>query len=590
MKTDNVNLNQYWAQLIIEELIRCGVTYICIGPGSRSTPLVIAAARHSGIQTFIGHDERSVGFHALGYAKATRSPAAIITTSGTAVANLYPAVVEASADGVPMIILTADRPPELIDTGANQAIRQDRFFGTYVRWHTDFPCPNNDISPAMVLTTVDQAVYRSKMGSPGPVHLNCRYREPLEPSIYPVAAEYTSKIQAWLDGEAPFTTYSIPKQIVSEDLIQTVTELVKTTERGMIVIGQLNSDAQKQSVYDFARRTGWPTCADISSGLRFSGLPLHLIRYYDQQLLTEQFNKDVKPAVVLHFGGRTTSKRIWEYFNQNRPQRYIVIKETPDRYDPAHYVTDHLQTDVSDFCQHLSAKLGPLKTNQFASIFQTKALQVDTVIDKLVQDTNALTEPFISRAISEAIPEATGLFLSNSMPVRDMDLYAKTIDKSIMVGTNRGVSGIDGILSTATGFAVGHHKMLTLVIGDLAMLHDLNALSLLLKIRIPIVIVVINNQGGGIFDFLPISQYPDVFEPYFVTPHEFHFKGACESFKVPYVKADTKDIFTEQYLLAVTQKITTVIEVFTRRQDNFDLRKQMKNRILQLLQEDIDQE
>ena len=344
MNTDNVSLNQCWAQLIIEELLRCGVNYICIAPGSRSTPLVVAAARHPNIQTFIGHDERSLGFHALGYARATKSPAVIITTSGTAVANLYPAVVEAHSDSVPMLILTADRPPELIDTGANQTIRQDRFFGTYARWYADLPCPDNNIPPEMILTTVDQAVYRSKTGSPGPVHLNCRYREPLEPSACPVPAEYISKLQTWRNSQNPYTCYLSPKQTLSQTHIQSLTELIENTNDGMIVVGRLTSEEQIKAVFELAHRTQWTTYADISSGLRFSTLPLHLIRYYDQQLLSEQFNEHTKPSVVLHFGSHTTSKRLWQYFDENRPRRYIVIKETPDRYDPAHYVTDQYLT------------------------------------------------------------------------------------------------------------------------------------------------------------------------------------------------------------------------------------------------------
>lgn len=587
MKTENRSLNQCWAGLIIEELVRQGITYFCIAPGSRSTPLVVAAARHADAQTFIGHDERSLGFHALGYARATNRPAAIITTSGTAVANLYPAVVEASSDGVPMLVLTADRPPELIDTGANQTIRQEHFFGTYVRWHADLPCPDHTISPAMVLTTIDQAVYRSRTEYPGPVHLNCRFREPLEPSEAAIPEDYTLPIQAWQNNQKPFTAYSIPQHILPEKDLQELTELIQNTERGMIIVGDLRTEAQRKSVFEFARKTQWTTYADIASGLRFSGLPLHLIRYYDQQLLSKQFSEHAKPSVVLHFGGRTTSKRIWQYFDQNRPDRYIMIKETPNRQDPAHYVTDHLQTDIADMCQKLTEAIAPQNKNAFAAFFQNKAKAVESVIDEMIREANALTEPFVSRTISDIIPESSCLFLSNSMPVRDMDLYAKTTEKSILSATNRGVSGIDGILSTATGFAVGYQKMLTLVIGDVAMLHDLNALSLVHKIKIPIVVVVINNRGGGIFDFLPIAQYPDVLEPYFVTPHEFNLKGACETFKVPYVKADAKEIFAEQYHTATTNRTTTLIEVITDRQDNLKLRKQIKNRILQLLQEDI---
>jgi 2-succinyl-5-enolpyruvyl-6-hydroxy-3-cyclohexene-1-carboxylate synthase len=248
MDTQTGNLNQYWADLIIEELLRNGLEYICIAPGSRSTPLVLAAARHEKIKTLIGYDERSLGFHALGYARASGSPAAIITTSGTAVANLYPAVVEASTDGVPLIVLTADRPPELIDTGANQTIRQDRFFGDYVRWHFDLPCPDQSINPEMVLTTVDQAVFRSLTDLPGPVHLNCRYRQPLEPTDNPMPSGYDLNIQQWQKAQLPFTRYAMTKQIVPERELDALAGLIENTERGMIVAGQLTGPSMRTSV------------------------------------------------------------------------------------------------------------------------------------------------------------------------------------------------------------------------------------------------------------------------------------------------------------------------------------------------------
>lgn len=587
---DEFSLNQYWAGLVIQELVRNGIHYVCLGPGSRSTPLVVAAAKHPDIQTFIGYDERSVGFHALGYARATNIPVAVITTSGTAVANLYPAVVEASSDAVPMILLTADRPPELIETGANQTIRQDRFFGIYARWFADLPCPDIKISPAMVLTTVDQAVYRSRAGFPGPVHINCRFREPLEPLDLAVPKEYTSAIQTWQENSKPYTTYTPPKQTLEEDRLQELTALINNTQRGMIIVGHLPSLAQRQSVLDLAQRIQWTTYADISSGLRMSNLSLHLIRYYDQQLLSENFNEQAKPSVVLHFGGHTTSKRIWQYFEQYPPDRYIVMKETPNRYDPAHYVTDHLQTDITDICGKLSERIRVQQSGFFADFFRDKAILVEAAIDEMIRTTDVLTEPYVSRTISEIIPESSCLFLSNSMPVRDMDLYAKTINKPIHVGTNRGVSGIDGILSTATGFTVGHQKMLTLIIGDIAMFHDLNALSLLNKLTAPMVTVVINNQGGGIFDFLPISQYQDVFEPYFVVPHEFNLEGACQTFNVPYLRADDKKSFTEHYKTAVRKSQSVLIECFTNRQDNLRLRKRLKNRILKLLMDGLKQE
>lgn len=585
MKMDNINLNQLWAELIVDELVRHGITYFCIAPGSRSTPLVAAAARHQGVQTMVACDERSLGFHALGYARAAAKPAAVITTSGTAVANLYPAVVEASSDSVPMVILTADRPPELMDCGANQTICQNQLFGSFVRWHTDLPCPDSRISPAMALTTVDQAVYRSLFARPGPVHLNCRFREPLEPVGGSMPEAYIQPIQRWQASRRPLTSYAMPRQILAEDEIARLAQLIDTIKRGMIVAGGLTSHSQRQAVLDLAGRMQWPVYADISSGLRFAGLPTHPIRYYDQALLSERFNQQAKPELVLHFGSHVTSKRLWQYFDQNRPERYIVIKPTSERYDPAHYVTDHLQTDIADFCQKVAAAITPGSSAAFAEFFQSRAALAQAAIAECIDGDDSLTEPFVSRMVSDIISESSGLFLSNSMPVRDMDLYAKSIHKPIVVGTNRGVSGIDGILSTATGFAAGLRKKVTLIIGDMAMFHDLNALSLLHKIQVPMVIIVINNRGGGIFDFLPISQHIDVFEPYFVAPHQFGFKGVCETFKVPYVRADNKAMFVEHYRQAAAGGLTTLIEVVTNRQDNLKLRKQIKNRILQGLQQ-----
>lgn len=584
------NLNQYWAQLIVEELVRNDVNYFCIAPGSRSTPLVVAAARHPRAKRFIGYDERSLAFHALGYARATNSPAAVITTSGTAVANLYPAVAEASLDGVPMLLLTADRPPELIDTGANQTIRQDCFFGTYARWSTEVPCPTADISPTMVLTTIDQAVYQSKTQSPGPVHLNCRFREPLEPQETPVSPGYTNVISTWQNSGRPFTVYESPKLTIQEEQLCPIKELIEGADRGMIVVGQLTAEAQRNAVSELADCLQWPVYADITSGLRFSGCPALPIRYYDQQLLSNEFDEHVKPSVVLHFGSHTTSKRVWQYFDQNCTQRYVVIKESSHRYDPAHYVSDHFQTDIADFCNRLSQSVASKKTNRLKDYFEKTCTSINTIIQDTIQDTETLTEPFVSRTISELLPDDSCLFLSNSMPVRDMDLYGAPVKKDICIATNRGVSGIDGILSTATGFAASKNKMLTLVIGDLAMVHDLNALSLLNKISVPVVIVVINNRGGGIFDFLPIAQSKDVFEDYFTTPHDFDFKGACEMFKIQYAKVVDKIAFTELYQTAVTNRSAMLIEVVTDRTDNLKLRKRMKAKILQQLQQSIEQE
>ena len=213
--TDAKNLNSLWADLLIEELCRSGIAHFCIAPGSRSTPLGVAAARNRKARHSMHYDERGAAFYALGFARAAGRPAAVITTSGTAAANCYPAVTEASVDHVPMLLLTADRPPELIDAGANQTMHQDRLFGRYARWSFDLPTPSLDVPPQMLLTTIDQAVYRSRYNHPGPVHLNCRSREPLEPHPADTPSAYTAALPNWTKRSTPFTSYVPPRQTLT---------------------------------------------------------------------------------------------------------------------------------------------------------------------------------------------------------------------------------------------------------------------------------------------------------------------------------------------------------------------------------------
>ncbi|MCD6392982.1 MAG: 2-succinyl-5-enolpyruvyl-6-hydroxy-3-cyclohexene-1-carboxylic-acid synthase, partial [Planctomycetes bacterium] len=305
MKAENrYNLNSAWGRLVVEELIRCGVDYFCISPGSRSTPLVVAVAQNSRAKSIICYDERGSAFHALGYARAAGKPAAVITTSGTAAANLYPAVVEASVDKAPLLLLTADRPPELIDTGANQAMNQDALFGRFVRWQFDLPTPAEDIPPQMVLTTIDQAVYRSRYNNPGPVHINCRYRQPLEPQDPAVDEGYTAGIQHWRQNEHPFTSYAAPCVTPAGDSFKSLCAMIDKTDRGMIVAGRLDSDEQRTAVLKLAGKLNWTVYADVASGLRFTDAAAHIIRYFDQDMLSPGFNEQVAPTTVLHVGGR----------------------------------------------------------------------------------------------------------------------------------------------------------------------------------------------------------------------------------------------------------------------------------------------
>lgn len=582
-QTERTNLNNLWGELIVEELLRNGVDYFCIAPGSRSTPLTVAVARNPKARHVICYDERGAAYHAVGYARATQQPAAVITSSGTATANLYPAVVEAALDHLPLILLTADRPPELHQTQANQTIDQLKLFGDYPRWHVSLPTPTEEIRPEAVLTTVDNMVYHSLRNPAGPVHLNCMFREPLEPTAYQPQPTYTHHIEAWQQGSHPFTTYQKP--LLTSEMVGPMAQLINRAEKGLLAVGKLKSDEERAAVLQLIRTLNWPTYVDVNSGLRLTDVGTHVIRHFDQSVLSPAFLERATPDTVLQVGGRITSKRYPQFLDDVRPSTYIVVKDNPSRYDPLHGVTHHIEADVACFCRQLTPELHPREVDDYSRFFQTKAAQTQQIIERRLTEFADISDAYVARSISRHIPDGSSLFLSNSMPVRDMDLYGVEHRAKVYVATNRGTSGIDGVTATAAGFAVGKQTRCTLLIGDLAFMHDLSSLSFIDSLPVPLVIVIINNQGGGIFHFLPIVKNQDVFETYFATPHPFSFSGVSQTFDLEYHFVDTKAAFDTTYKAALTKNISTIIEVKTNRDDNLALRRAIKFEIVAMLEQ-----
>lgn len=583
MKEQNINL--LWATLLVEEFVRLGCDQFVVCPGSRSTPLTVAVARHKKTQTHVAYDERAAAYWAVGWARATTRPACVVTTSGTAVANLLPAVVEASNDHIPLLLLTADRPPELLDTGANQTIAQSGIFAPYVRWQSDMPCPTNQIDPAYVLTTVDQAVHRSVTACAGPVHLNCAFREPLmgEANV-PVPAS----LCAWQSSDSPHTTCMTPKTTLNDATAAEIRSLLEQTKKGLLFVGRLNSEDERCAVQVLMASLNWPVYADLASGLRLGSTGTHIIRYFDQALLSDAFKEACRAETVLHVGGRIVSKRVGLLLAEQRPAHFIQMVSHPDRQDASHCVTHRLQGDITEMVSQIKPHKKTSQDAAYTDLFDEAARVCDSLIAQCIAEDAALTEPHVARRISELVPDHTGLFVSNSMPVRDVDIYGTHDRCGTCVGVNRGVSGIDGVLATAVGFAQGHAALTTVLIGDLAMLHDLNSLMLAARSDSPIVIVVINNHGGGIFRFLPIAEHADVFEDYFVTPHDVSFEGAAGDFGLTYYKPDTKVAFDQAYASAVQATTTSLIEVVTDSQQSFDLRKKMKQAMLTHFAETLD--
>jgi 2-succinyl-5-enolpyruvyl-6-hydroxy-3-cyclohexene-1-carboxylate synthase len=571
--------NLLWATLIVEELVRSGVNFFCVAPGSRSTPLVAALAANKRAGSLIHFDERGTAFAAVGYARATGRPAAWITTSGTAVANGLPAVVEAATDGVPMILLTADRPPELRQTGANQTIDQPDIFSDYVRWRFDLPAPEEPVDPAMVLTTIDQAVYRARRAPSGPVHLNLMFREPFLPD----SDEYLDELPAparWLENTEPYTRYAATKPSVDSGEVERLWDELRPVERGLVVVGSLPSRKHGEAVVRLAEALGWPLLPDVGSQARLGAASKNLVPLYDALLASDGFKETHAPEAVLHVGGRAVSKRLEQFLARSRPDPYVVVRENPFRLDPGHRVTHSVEADVMDFCAALreaAERHLPAEAASWTAGWREASEQADRHLDRLFERAKELNEPLVARLVSRHIPEGYALCVASSMPIRDVDTFAVPDGAPVPVAANRGASGIDGTVATAAGFARGSERPVTLLLGDLALLHDLNSLAMLRDL--PVVVVVLNNDGGAIFSFLPVARHKEFFEPYFGTPQGLSFEHAAAMFGLGYEHPGTVSDFVKAYRAACDRNGPTLIEVKTDREENVALHRRLLSEI-----------
>ncbi|MDX1546597.1 MAG: 2-succinyl-5-enolpyruvyl-6-hydroxy-3-cyclohexene-1-carboxylic-acid synthase [Rhodothermales bacterium] len=563
----------HWADLIVEELVRCGVEMFVMAPGSRSTPLVAAVAAQPRARAVMHYDERGTAFFALGYGRATRQPAAWITTSGTALANGYPAIVEAATDGVPMLLLTADRPPELRATGANQTIDQPGLFGAYVRWAFDLPASTPAIDPSVILTTVDQAVHRARRTPQGPVHLNCMFREPLAPEPEP-APEGAAGPLRWRTSAAPYTRYDAAPRRPDAGAVVHLAERLRAARRGLVVAGRLATVEEGRAALQLAERLGWPLLPDVGSQLRLGhGAAESVIPHYDLVLGSEAFADAHAPEAVVQVGARPTSKRLGQWLARHRPDPYVLVHDDPRRIDPHHHVTDRIEAGVAAFCAVLAEAVATPGDASWRAAWREADQRATAALTGALGDAEAISEPWVARAVARAIPSGHGLVLASSMPVRDVDMFAPADGAAVPVAANRGASGIDGLVATAAGFCEGRGAPATLLTGDLALLHDLNSLALLRER--PVTVVAINNDGGGIFHFLPIARHEALFEPYFGTPHGLGFAHAAEMFGLPYARPATPAAFTAAYEAARQRDGASLIEVRTERAANAALHRRL---------------
>jgi 2-succinyl-5-enolpyruvyl-6-hydroxy-3-cyclohexene-1-carboxylate synthase len=531
---DAPNLNALWSRLIVEELVRNGMSEVAVCPGSRSTPLTIACVEHPDLNVTVVTDERAAAYFALGVARASGVLAAVVTTSGTAVSNLFPAVTEADADQVPVLLLTADRPAELRDTAANQSIPQGGIFGERVRWAIDFPCPDEAVSPAFVLTSIDAAV---RYSADGPVHVNLPFREPLAPTPRAWDAAILAPLERWLGATTPFTSGVAGSRRADDSALGEWMNTQPTTN-GLIVVAGEGSvgdpDAKREAITELTAATGWPVMCDIRSGLRLG--------WSDQRSLVAGHLDalDFAPSAVWQLGRTITSKPIAAVIGA--APSVTVVAPTPRRIDPEHRVTHRIEADPIAFARQLAAAW---RAAPSAPALDAAHVAAERALEGAMGD--AFDEPSVARHLSRAVAPGHGLFVGSSLPVRLLDTFAAIDGPPLPVSANRGASGIDGTIASAIGFARGLARPVTALIGDLTALHDLASLPLLRRASPPVTLVILNNGGGGIFRLLPIREHREVFEEYFATRHEHRFDRLTGAFDIPYRAATSRATLEHGY-------------------------------------------
>ncbi|VEB27337.1 2-succinyl-5-enolpyruvyl-6-hydroxy-3-cyclohexene-1-carboxylate synthase [Actinobacillus lignieresii] len=558
--------NRTWAKVIVNALLRYGVKHFCIAPGSRSTPLTLEALQLQQNQQAQCHshfDERGLGFFALGIAKVTNDPVAIIVTSGTAVANLYPAVIEASLTHHKLIVLSADRPPELIGCGANQAIPQQGIFADYPITSINLPKPAEHYTASWLVATIEQAcVTQSQQG--GVVHINAPFAEPLyEADENAIATHpWLKPVQSWLINSQ---TKWINSQTIQSEVSMHENWDYWRTKRGVIVVGKLPVE-QGIGIKAWAETLGWCLLTDVQSCVDAS-LP-----YADIWLSNNTVHQRLLQAdIVIQFGSQIVSKRVNKFLEEFKGE-FWQVDEYSNYLNPfAHHQTRFVAKAHHFLRVHPPLRqkpwlLEPLALSQFCAGF----------IEQQVG--GSLNEASLAHHIEEVLATSGNLFIGNSLFVRLVDALCK-LPEGYPVYTNRGASGIDGLIATMAGVAKGSGQPTVGVIGDISALHDLNSVSLLNKISHPCILFVINNSGGAIFDMLPVEAQAK--EQFYRLSHNYEFAPIATMFGIEYIRPFTWADLKAKLKLAYGRKGVTIVEIKVNDQDGSNLYKSLIKQISQ---------
>ena len=562
------NINTVWASVLVETLAKLGLKTAILCPGSRSTPLTIAFAQHSSIETIPILDERSASFFALGIAKKSGLPTVLVCTSGTAGANFYPAIIEAKESRVPLLILTADRPPELRDCHAGQTIDQVKLYGNYPNFQTELSIPSLNLGLLGYLRqTLIYAWERSQFPISGVVHLNIPFRDPL----YPVYQPETEALKAIFPDDF-FAKINLAKTQISSNFdLSNYLKLWYNYSQGIIIAGvdqPQNSEVYCQAIAHLSEHLNYPVLAEGLSPIRnYYNLNPYLISTYDLILRNPTLAEKLTPQVVILIGDLPTSKTLRNWLEKQQPD-YFILDPSYQNLDGLHGKTTHIRISI----EQLSKQIDQVENSEpinldisklYCNFWYELEAKSRNNIDKKLNQIQSLIEPKVAWLLPQILPKNTPIFIANSMPVRDVEIFWCPNNLNIQPFFNRGANGIDGTLSTALGIA--HHQQSSILLtGDLALLHDTNGFLLRNQLIGHLTIILINNNGGGIFEMLPISQFDPPFEEYFATPQNINFAQLAATYNINYEKIESWEQF-KQRLNSLPKTGIRILEIPTNR-------------------------
>lgn len=562
----SASANTVWASAFVDELARNGIREIVLAPGSRSTPLVMACAADDRLRMRVHLDERSAAFFALGVGKATGAPAAVVTTSGTAAANVLPAVVEASMAAVPLLVLTADRPHRLRGADANQAIDQVGLYGGFVRaFHEVAPASASDSALRHLRALACRSVAEATGPTAGPVHLNFPFDKPLEPSASETVAVANGLGATGRSSGAPFVAIQRGHRSCGVDELQRLAEALRTP-RGVIVAGPSSRPGETgPAALALAQKTGFPLLADPLSGARYgpSGCG-HRVGGYDLLLTDPDVAEHLRPSLIVRFGTSPTSAPLQEWLTRHDGTPHIVIDGESRWKDHQSVATMYVAADPARTVDALDVDGGPAVEDAWSEVWRAaEGGAVGASIGSAIGD----HEGTVLRSVTREAPDGSTLVVSSSMPVRDLDAYGAPREAALTVFGNRGASGIDGVVSTAFGISSQRPGAVICVIGDVAFFHDQNGLLWSREDDASVVFVLIDNDGGGIFHMLPIADHDPHFTEYFATPHGLDLAHAASLHGLDVVDASGDDVGAV-VVDAVAAGRTVVVRVRSERTSN----------------------